>query len=156
MASNPAAANVTSRSSSLSRSDQSLRMGSSRQIGGSQFRRGLPVDFGASGNTMRPEADTLYRIQVAEHRPQVETRSSKYLYGDYWEASITVFPLATFEAQLYMQMLPEVENVQVTPYQGNEAYSATKGIMEETSVSYNEEENLIEENEISLSINIIA
>ena len=165
MASNPAAANVTSRSSSLSRSDQSLRMGSSRQIGGSQFGRGLPVEFGASGNTMRPEVDTLYRIQVAGHRPQVdgsferdhlETRSSKYLYGDYWEASLTVFPLATFEAQLYMQMLPEVENVQVTPYQGNEAYSATKGIMEETSVSYNEEENLIEENQISLSINIIA
>jgi hypothetical protein len=44
----------------------------------------------------------------------------------------------------------------VTPYQGNEAYSATKGIMEETSVSYNEEENLIEENQISLSINILA
>jgi|TARA_B100000745_G_scaffold206558_1_gene136577 hypothetical protein len=114
---------------------------------------------------MRPEVDTLYRIQVAGHRPQVdgsferdhlETRSSKYIYGDYWEASLTVFPLATFEAQLYMQMLPEVENVQVTPYQGNEAYSATKGIMEETSVSYNEEENLIEENQISLSINIIA
>ena len=164
MASNPAAANVTSRSSSLSRSDQSLRMGSSRQIGGSQFGR-RPVDFGASGNTMRPEVDTLYRIQVAGHRPQVdgsferdhlETRSPKYIYGDYWEASLTVFPLATFEAQLYMQMLPEVENVQVTPYQGNEAYSATKGIMEETSVSYNEEENLIEENQISLSINIIA
>jgi len=114
---------------------------------------------------MRPEADTLYRIQVAGHRPHVdgsferdhlETRSSKNIYGDYWEASLTVFPLATFEAQLYMQMLPEVENVQVTPYQGNEAYSATKGIMEETSVSYNEEENLIEENQISLSINIIA
>ena len=164
MASNPAAANVTGRSSSLSRSDQSLRMGSSRQIGGSQFGRG-PVDFGASGNTMRPEVDTLYRIQVAGHRPQVdgsferdhlETRSSKYIYGDYWEASLAVFPLATFEAQLYMQMLAEVENVQVTPYQGNEAYSATKGIMEETSVSYNEEENLIEENQISLSINIIA
>lgn len=165
MASNPAAANVTSRSSSLSRSDQSLRVGSSRQIGGSQFQRGLPVDFGASGNTMRPEADTLYRIQVAGHRPQVdgsferdhlESRSSKYLYGDYWEASLTVFPLATFEAQLYMQTLPAVENVRVTPYQGNEAYSATKDIMVETSASYNEEENLIEENQISLSINIIA
>ena len=165
MASNPAAANVTSRPSSLSQSDQSLRMGSSRQIGGSQFRRGLPVDVGTSGKTIRPEVDTLYRIQVAGHRPQgdvsferdhLETRSSKYLYGDYWEASLTVFPLATFEAQLYMQMLPEVENVQVTPYQGNEAYSATKGIMEETSVSYNKEENLIEENQIPLSINIIA
>ena len=72
MASNPAAANVTSRSSSLSGSDQNLRMGSSRQIGGSQFGRRLPVDFGASGNTMRPEADTLYRIHVAEHRPQVD------------------------------------------------------------------------------------
>ena len=165
MASNPAAANVTSRSSSLSGSDQNLRIGSSRQIGGSQFGRRLPVDFGVSGNTMRPEADTLYRIQVAGHRPHVdgsferyhlETRSSKNIYGDYREVSLTVFPLATFEAQLYMQMLPEVENVQVTPYQGNEAYSATKGIMEEMSFSYNEEENLIEENQISLSINIIA
>ena len=165
MASNPAAANVTSRFSSLSRSDQSLGMGSTRQIGTSQFARGLPVGFVASGNTMRPEVDTLYRIQVAGHRPQVDgcfepdnlkTKAPKYLYGDYWEASLTVFPLATFEAQLYMQMLPEVENVQVTPYQGNEAYSATRGIMEETSVNYNEEENLIEENQISLSINIIA
>ena len=161
MASNPAAANVTIRSSSLSSSDQSLRMGSSRQIGGSQFGRGFPVEFGASGNTMRPEVDTLYRIQVAGHRPQVdgsfepdylETRSPKYLYGDYWEPSLTVFPLATFEAQLYMQMLPELENVQVTPYQGNEAYSATKGIIEETWVSYKKEENPIEENQISLSI----
>ena len=165
MASNPAAANVTSRSSSLSRSDQSLPMGSSRQIGGSQFGRGFPVEFGASGNTMRPEGDTLYRIQVAGHRPQVdgsferghlETRSSKYIYGDYWESSLNVFSLATFEAQLYTQMLPELENVQVTPYQGNEAYSATKGIMEEASVSYNEEEKLIEENQISLGVNIIA
>ena len=127
--------------------------------------QGLPLDLGASGHTMRPEVDTLYRIQVAGHRPLVdgsferdhlETRSSKYVYGDYWEPSLTVFPLATFEAQLYMQMHPEVENVRVTPYQGNEAYSATKGIMEETSVSYNEEENLIEEKQNLLSINIIA
>ena len=117
-----------------------------------------------SDNTKRNGNETLYRIEVAGkqaqgnifERQKFNKNSSGYLYGNYWQVSIPVYSLATFEAQQLMQMDLKVTNSDVTSHQGNEAYSATKNILEPDVLATNDQETLVDEEQVNLSINIIA
>ena len=165
MASNSSAVNVSNRSSSFSQSDQKTSIGSSKKFVESAIKRDFPVTYPLPGNTNPNANDTLYRIEVAGKQVQgagmfesegSNKRSSKYIYGNYWQVLIPVYSLATFEAQQLMQMDLKATKSAVTSHQGNEAYSATKNILEPDVLANNGQETLVDEEQVSQSINIIA
>jgi len=165
MASNSAAVNVSSRSSSSPKPVQDPTLRSSGQKFVSEFKREFPKPYSLSDSNSGNGNETLYSIQaVGERRPgggafdqeRFNHNTSNYVYGNYWHVPIPVYSLATFEAQLCTQMdLKETISV-ATSRKGNDAYSFTKNILEEALVAPNEEEAIVEENDVSPSVNIIA
>ena len=165
MASNSATVNVSNQSSSFSQSNQNTSFESSKRFVESNIKRDFPVTYQLSDNAYSNANDILYRIEVAGKQDQgprvlenqeLNKRSSSYIYGNYWQVSIPVYSLATFEAQQLMQMDLKVTNSDVTSHQGNEAYSATKNILEPDVLATNDQETLVDEEQVNLSINIIA
>lgn len=155
---NPSAVNVSNRPSINTGMEQSGVVDPSRKFLSSEYRQKPTPEFS-------PNAETLYKIQIAGYGPQSEGRhardyeekkSNKYIYGNYWDPSFVVFSLATFEAQVLIQSEEKVEAALKTPFQGNEAYSSTKNLLEPDLLENNEDGNFIADGRGSLSINIIA
>ena len=158
MAFNPTAVNVSNRSSIDNGLEQGVSTGFPKNFFGSAFKRDPSSELG-------PNADALYKIQVAGYEPKLGGRygrgyegnkSSNFIYGNYWEAPVTVFSIAPFEAQLLMQSGEEGRITRRTSRQGNEAYNLTKNLLEAIYVENTDEENLIEDDRSRKSINIIA
>ena len=165
MASNSATVNVSNQSSSFSQSNQNTSFESSKRFVESNIKRDFPVTYQLSDNAYSNANDILYRIEVAGKQAQgarvlenqeLNKRTSSYIYGNYWQVSIPVYSLATFEAQQLMQMDLKVTNSDVTSHQGNEAYSAAKNILEPDVLATNDQETLVDEEQVNLTINIIA
>ena len=165
MALNPAAANVSDTSTSTNPLDQSPRARPSHQFIGSKFRQEIAPDSRRSIGFSASNSDTLYSIRVArygsqsdqtDHQDQTEYGSSKKLYGDYWDASLTVYSLASFEAQLFIQMSPDRDNPRATPQQGNDAYIWTRNVLEAAAVTHTDEDNVMEEDQVSLHVDLRA
>ena len=165
MASNSAPVNVSNRSSSSSHSNQKANLESSNSFVESAFKREFPVTNPLSNNNNQSGNETLYRIEPVGQqvhggglfgREQSNKNSSSYVYGNYWQVSLPVYSLATFEAQQLMQMDLQGTTLVATSRQGNEAYSSTKNFFEDALASPNEGNSVVEENQVSLSINIIA
>ena len=165
MASNTATDNVSNQSSSFSKSNQNTSLESSKRFVESDIKRDFPVTYQLADNANPNANDILYRIEVAGKQDQgprvlenqeLNKRSSSYIYGNYWQVSIPVESLATLEAQQLMQMDLKVTNSDVTSHQGNEAYSAPKNILEPDVLATNDQETLVDEEQVNLSINIIA
>ena len=124
----------------------------------SEYRQRLNSEF-------KPNANTLYKIQIAGYGPQLDGRygrgyeankPSEYIYGNYWEPSHAVFPLATFEAQVLTQSGEDGLIALKTFRQGNDAYSSTNNLLEAVLVHNNDDENFIEDDKGSLSVNILT
>ena len=99
-------------------------------------------------------ADTLYSIKVARHGSQTkrehwwdQLQNGNKNYGDeyYWDASLPVFPLSVFDAQLFIQTKFEHVRANVTPLQGNEAYLSIKNVIEEGGLSQEDEGVIVED-----------
>jgi len=164
MASNSASVNVSSRSSSSPHSNQKATLESSNSFVESALKREFPVTNPLS-NKYQSENETLYRIEPVGQqvhggglfgREQLNKNSSSYVYGNYWQVSLPVYSMASFEAQQLMQMDLQGTTLVATSRQGNEAYSSTKNFFEDALASPNEGNSVVEENQVSLSINIIA
>ena len=165
MASNSAPVGVGNRSSSFSQSNQKSPLGSPNRSIDSEFKREFPGTHELSDNTKRNGNETLYRIEVAVkqaqgnifERQKFNKNSSGYLYGNYWQVSIPVYSLATFEAQQLIQMDLQGQPISAaTSRNGNEAYITTKNILEQASVSANNDKSVVQEDQVHLSINIIT
>ena len=165
MALNPAAANVSDTSTGTKLPDQSPRVRLSRQFTGSNSRQEIAPDSRRSVGFSTSNADTLYSIRIAGYgsqsdqtyrQDQTEYGSSKKIYGDYWDASLTVFSLASFEAQLFIQMSPDRDNPRATPQQGNEAYISTRSVLEAAAVTNTDEDNVMDEDQANLHVDLRA
>ena len=164
MASNSATVNVNNRSSTFSQSNQKA-LDSPNRLVESEFKREFPVTNQLSDNTNRNGRQTLYRIEVAGQqaesgglfeREQLNKKSSKYIYGNYWQVSLPVYSLATFEAQQLMQMDLQGATSVATSSQGSEAYSSTQNNLEQALVEPNDQEPMLDEDQVNLTINIMA
>ena len=114
---------------------------------------------------LRPSTDPLFSIKFAGYRHELDEQhpwgleergNSKQLYGGHWDAPLTVFSLATFETQLYVQMTPNGEIPRATPQQGNEAYITTKSVLQKATATQTEVEQFVEVNETIIRINLKA
>ena len=164
MAFDPSTVNSSNAPIGAAETDSAQRVVSAGPHVPSNFRQGLDPDFRPPIG-LRPNADALYSIKFAGYRPEADGKTlwgqekpghSEHLYGDYWDASLEIFSIAAFEAQQFVQMSLNEADVRVTPQQGNEAYIATKNVLQMATVTQTKVDDGVEVNEANLRINLKA
>ena len=164
MAFDPATVNGTNATTGTAETDPSPRVVPTGQVIGLNIRQDQAPDFRPPVG-LRPNAKALYSIKFVGYGPEADEKSglgqeergySKHLYGSYWDASLPVVSLAVFEAQLFVQMSLNGRHVQATPRQGNEAYIATKNVLQMATVTQTNVDDIVEANEFTLRINLKA
>ena len=162
---NPAAVNVSDTSTGAKLPEQTPRVRLPRQFTGSYSKQEVaPGPRGLIGFN-ESNAEPFYSIRIegygsrsdqTYHQDQAGHGSSKGIYGDYWDASLTVFSLAPFEAQLFIQMSSDRDNTRATSQQCNDAYVLTKSVLEEAAVAHTDEDNVMEDDQAILRVDLRA
>ena len=101
----PAAVNVSNSTANAEQSNNNLRGKPGEQVHGLKFRQEVNPNYKRLGDFRNSDSDTLYSIKVAGYGPQQHEKNRRdqdgygypsRIYGDYWDASLKVFSLATF------------------------------------------------------------
>ena len=103
------------------------------------------TEFGFSG-------ERLYRIQPIARDSNVI--SEKGLNDYYWDASVPIFSMSAFEAQLFVQMGPKFSNTEITSSQCNQMYIAAQTNTESQSTLKGDGELVVEQSQIYQPVNI--
>jgi len=165
MALNPATANVSPGASGAIPPEGQSRP---QQVGPAfapQFRQGPANDLRTPGQFGALDPDARANRNVTGFRRNVDDRLtasadpqafSGGLYGDYWDGAVAVFPLSSFEAQLFVQESPQ-SNQPTTPHsEGNQSYLDIKAVLEQAMAAPTDADDVLEEEEESQHVNVLA
>ena len=132
---------------------------------GPQVRRGPVVDLRTHGQFGGLDTDAQGSRNVAGFRRALDDRFSaagdsqsfsEGSYGDYWDASLRVISLAVFEAQLYVQESTQRSQPTASHSQGNQLYLDIQDLLERAMAAPTEADHVLEEDEDSQHINMLA
>ena len=165
MALNPATVNVSPGVPGAVSPDGQMRAQAAGPGFAPQVRQGPVVDLRTPGQFGGLDADAQGSRNVAVFRRALDDRFSaggdpqslsEGSYGDYWDASLPVFSLAVFEAQLYVQERTQGSEPTASHSQGNQLYLDIQDVLERAMAAPTDADHVLEEDEDSGHINVLA
>ena len=165
MALNPAEAHINFAVSPLGTGDASGRRNAAGPAFLPQARQGPTIDRGQDRqfDGLNPDsgrariADGFHRNTEYKFARGGDLRSfGGGLYGDYWDASLPVFSMAAFEAQLSMQDRDGADQIGTSHGQGIEFYQNIKSVLERALAVPTDADDVLERDADNQRVNLLA
>ena len=165
MALNPAAAHINFAVSPLGTSEASERRNAAGPAFLPQARQGPTIDPGQDRqfDGLNPDsrrtriADGFHRNTEYKFARGGDPRSfGGGFYGDYWDASLPVFSMAAFEAQLSIQDGDGADQIDKSHGEGIEFYQNIKSVLERALAAPTDADDVIERDANNQKVNLLA